>query len=72
MRSGPRGVEHVAAEAARVAERRALVVDAAVDAAAQVLDELAEDARVDGADALSRSMLMRAMRLLSASGLEAV
>jgi hypothetical protein len=45
----PGGVEDVAPEAALVAERRALVVDAAVDAAAQVLDELPEDARVHGA-----------------------
>jgi hypothetical protein len=49
---GTRGVEDVAPEAARVAQRRALVVDAAVDAAAQVLDELAEDARVNGAERL--------------------
>ena len=50
MRSGRDRVQHVAAEAARVAQRRALVVDAAVDAAAEVLDEAAEDARVHGAD----------------------
>ena len=44
------GLQHVAAEAARVRERGALVVDAAVDAAAEMLDELAEDARVHRAE----------------------
>ena len=33
-----------------VGQRRALVVDAAVDAAAQMLDEAAEDAPVDATD----------------------
>src|SRR5215831_18690435 len=45
------GVEHVLPEAARVAERRALVEDAAVDTTAEVLDEVTEDATVDVADA---------------------
>src|SRR3989475_9901485 len=48
---GSRGVEHVAPEAAGVGERGTLVVDAAVDAPPQVLDELAEDPAVDGAEA---------------------
>ena len=45
------GVEDVGTKAARVGERGAFVVDPAVDAAAEVLDELAEDAAIDGADA---------------------
>ncbi|PYM27074.1 MAG: hypothetical protein DMD80_16620 [Candidatus Rokuibacteriota bacterium] len=48
---GSRGIEHVAPEAAGVGERGTLVVHAAVDAAPQVLDELAEDPAVDGAQA---------------------
>ena len=43
-------VQHVAPEPARVAQGRALVEDAAVDAAAEVLDEVAEDPPVHGAD----------------------
>src|SRR5262249_19120376 len=46
----PDGVEHVAPEAPGVGQRRALVEDAAVDAAPEVLDEVAEDAAVHGAD----------------------
>src|SRR5438094_688439 len=45
------GIEDVGTKAARVGERGAFVVDPAVDAAAEVLDELAEDAAIDGADA---------------------
>ena len=44
-------VEHVAAKAGGVAQWRAFVEDPAVDAAAEVLDEVAEDAAIDGADA---------------------
>src|SRR5262249_2888341 len=43
-------LQHVESEAAGVAQRRALLEDAAVDAAAEVLDEVAEDAAVDGAE----------------------
>src|SRR5262245_61012956 len=43
-------VQHVPPEAARVAERRALVEDSAVDAPAEVLDEVAVDPPVHGAD----------------------
>ena len=50
MRSGRSRLQHVAAEAALVGERRALVEDAAVDAAAEVLDEVAEDPAVDATD----------------------
>ena len=44
------GFEHVFAEAVGVGERRLLVEDAAVDAAAQVLDEVAVDLGIDVAD----------------------
>ena len=43
-------VQHVPPEPARVAQGRALVVHAPVDAAAEVLDEVAEDPPVHGAD----------------------
>ena len=43
-------VEDVAAEAVAVGERRLLFEDAAVDAAAEVLDEIAVNQRVDVAD----------------------
>ena len=43
-------VQHGAPEPARVAQRGALVEHAAVDAAAEVLDEVAEDPRIHGAD----------------------
>ena len=43
-------LQHVPPEAARIAERRALLEDAAVDAAAEVLDEVAEDPPIHGAD----------------------
>jgi hypothetical protein len=39
--------QHVRKEAAVVAQRRSLLVEAAVDAAAEVLDEAAEDVAVD-------------------------
>ena len=42
------GVDHVAAQALVVAQRRAGVMDAAVDAAVHVLGEAAEDVAVDG------------------------
>src|SRR5580693_6898907 len=42
--------QHVVAEAALVGQRRALLVDAAVDAAAQVLDEAAEHLAVELAE----------------------
>src|SRR3954451_15852336 len=45
-----RAFEDVAAEAVAVGKRRFLVEDAAVDAAAQVLDEISVDQRVDVAD----------------------
>ena len=43
-------LQHVPAEAARVAQRRALLEDPAVDAAPEVLDEVAVDPPVDGTD----------------------
>ena len=45
-----RGVHDVVAEAVRVRERAAFLEDAAVDAAAEVLGEVAEDVRVHLAD----------------------
>src|SRR5207237_5053492 len=47
----PRRVQHVAPKTARVGERRALVVDAAVNATADMLDELTEDAAVHRSEA---------------------
>src|SRR5262249_55500394 len=47
----PRRLQHVATETTGVGQRRGLVVDAPVDAAAEVLDELTEDPPVDGTDA---------------------
>ena len=44
------GIEHVGAVALRVGELRALLEDAAVDAAAEVLDEVAVELGVDVAD----------------------
>src|SRR5215475_1210215 len=44
---GPHGLQHVLAESALVAERRPFLEDAAVDAAAEVLDEVSEDPPVD-------------------------
>ena len=43
--------QNIETKTARVGERGAFVVDAAVDAATEMLDELAEDARVHRADA---------------------
>jgi len=43
--------QHILSKAAAVAERRAFLEDPAVDAAAEVLDEVAEDPPVDGSDA---------------------
>ena len=48
----PGRLEHVRAQAVGVRQRRARLVDAAVDAPAQVLDEAAEDVAVDVPDAL--------------------
>src|SRR5262249_54028080 len=47
---GAHRLQDVLAEAARVAERRALLEDPAVDAAAEMLDEVAVDPPVHGAD----------------------
>src|ERR1035438_5543589 len=44
------GIEHVAAESVRVRERRAFFEDAAIDAPAEVLDEVPIDQRVDVSD----------------------
>src|SRR5262249_58489900 len=46
----PSRLEDIAPEALAVAQRRALIIDATVDAASEVLDELAEDAPVDRAE----------------------
>jgi hypothetical protein len=46
----PHRVEHVAPEPSLVAERRSLLEDAAVDAAADVLDEVSKDPPVHRAD----------------------
>src|SRR5262249_24527026 len=46
----PQQPEHVAAEPPRVGQRRALLVDPAVDAAAEVLDEATEHVAVQRAD----------------------
>jgi len=48
---GTRRLQNIETKTARVGERGAFVVDAAVDAATEMLDELAEDARVHRADA---------------------
>lgn len=45
-----RGFEHVFAEAVAIGERRAFVVDATIDAAAEMLGEIAVDFAVDGAN----------------------
>ena len=45
-----RRVEHVLAEAVGIGERRLLFEDAAFDAAAEVLDEVAVDLGIDVAD----------------------
>jgi hypothetical protein len=50
----PRRRHDVAPEATLVGEARILLVDAAVDAAPEVLDELAEDAPVHRAEASPR------------------